>query len=122
MAKQLIKLKPASTKVVVLAFALFLFAASISAFGWFSVPNVDSLILSLSAVLVIFIEVGLVKVFGKGGQGLDLFSAFGVVAAILLLVTLGLEFMGITFAALEGIRGLVYGVMGISFLIETFVR
>lgn len=119
---QLVKLKNNSIRVAIAGIALFLVLAAISSLGVLNIPDFNELILSGIAVTVIFIEVGLVNALGKGGKGLDIFGAFGVVSGIVILVTLGLSLAGMSVAALEAIRGFVFAIVAISFLIETFAR
>jgi len=117
-----VKLKDVSIRLAVIAFAVFLALAAISNLGLVDIPDQSNLILSLAAILIVFTEIGLVNIIQKKGKGVDFFGAFGLVAGVVLLITLGLELAGIIYAPLEGIRGLIFAVMAGSFLIETFVR
>jgi len=120
--KEIVKLKSNSIRAIVVAFSIFLLAAAFGSFGLYELPgNFGSLILTLTAVSVIFLEVGLVNIFSKTPK-LDLLSGIGVTTALILLSTVVLEMFGITVATLEGIRGLAFLVVGGSFLFETFVR
>lgn len=123
MTKQkVVKLKTESIRAVVIAFALFLLASGLGSFGLFTLPaNFSSTVLTVTAIAVIFLEVGLVNIFSKLPK-LDLLSGIGVTTALILLLTLILEMFGMSIASLEGIRGLAFSVVGVSFLIETFLR
>lgn len=120
--KKIVKLKNESIRAIVVVFALFLITSGLGGLGVFTLPaGFDSLALTLASVMVIFFEIGIVNIFSRSPK-LDLLSGIGVTAALVLLITVILEMFGLVYPQLEGIRGLVFLVVGGSFLIETFMR
>ena len=119
------KLKSNSARILIGVLALFLLFNALTGLGVIELPDINAEILSLAAVLIIFIEIGFVKLFGgakEGKKGMDLFSAFGAVAAVLLLIFTVLNLTGISSTLLDSIRGVVFAVVFVSFTIEVFVR
>ena len=119
------KLKPMSIRLTFIAFAVFLLFAALSSFGIVNLTNTFDLILGTTAALVIFIEVGLAQIYKTKGKSLDALGLIGVIAGIITLTTIILEFASIgsgsgILTALNGIQGLVFGVLVVSFFVETF--
>lgn len=113
-----LKMKKGSVRLAIVVFALFLAFAALASFGVIDLTEYNQSILTVSAALIVFIEVGLASVIKKKGKGLDLFSFLGIIAATIVLVTLALQWMGVAVAVLEGIQGIVFAVLVVSFIIE----
>jgi len=117
-----LKLKPLSIRVTFIAFALFLLFAAAASFGLFDLTNLFDVILGVAAVAVIFTEVGIAAAFRSRGRSVDFLGLIGLVAGIITLTTVALEFVAIP--ALSGvlnpIQGLVFGVLTVSFILEAF--
>jgi len=122
MAKQRtgLNLKPLSVRLTFIAFALFLAFAAFASFGLFDLTNTFDLILGVTAVLVIFVEAGLAAAFRSRGRTLDVIGLVGITAGVITLVTIVLEFMAVNAPVLNGIQGVVFGVVTVSFFIEAF--
>lgn len=115
-----LKMKKGSIRLAIVVFALFLLFAALASFGVVDLTEWNQAILTVAAALIIFVEVGLASVIKKKGKGIDIFSFLGIVAATIVLITLALQWMGIAVAVLEGIQGIVFAVLVVSFIIEAF--
>lgn len=122
MAKKIVKLESNSIRVGIFAFALVLATIAMANFGLPSLPNQIIIIASLAGSLIIFIEVGLVKVFGKGKAKLDILGVIGIISGVIILLAVILDLFGVSYATINGIRGVAFAVMALSFVIETFAR
>lgn len=127
MAKEKLKLrlKSNSVKVAIVTFALFLLFSSLAAFSIIDLTAHNYNILIVASTVIIFMEVGAVQAFKTKGKSIDFFGVLGLLAGVVMLLTLGLTLSGVegTFlTALKGVQGIVFGVLTISFFIETFVR
>ena len=117
-----LKLKPMSVKVTFIAFALFLLFAALASFNVIDLTDNFDVILGVTAVIVIFTEVGLSAAFKSRGRSLDVLGLIGLIAGIITLTTVALEFVEINALSnvLNPIQGLVFGVLVVSFMIEAF--
>lgn len=127
MAKDKLKLrlKSNSVKVAIVTFALFLLFSALAAFSIIDLTPHNYNILVVAATVIIFMEVGAIQAFKTKGKNLDFFGVLGLLAGVVMLITLGLTLSGVegTFlTALKGVQGIVFGVLTISFFIETFMR
>lgn len=121
--KKLIKLKDKSIKVAIGVFTLLFILFSLFELGILSLQlSTIGLIVAIAAILIISIEITLVNVFSKGFQGFDMLSIVGGIAVVLLALSILLEFVGVANATLSSIRGVIYAIVAISFVIETIMR
>ena len=112
-------MKPLSLRITFIVFALFLFFAALAAFGLIDLTTQNLTILNVAAVLIVFIEIGLVQAFRSRGKSVDLLGLIGLIAGIIVLVTIMLGFLNVTVAVLNPIQGLVYGALVVSFVVES---
>jgi len=122
---KIIKLKYNSIRIAIVVFALLLLSLGINGLGILELPsNLNYIALTLGAITIIFIEVGVVSIFSKKKEkpGLDIFSLIGVISAIILGLVVILGLFGLSYTALDSISGLALIVVGISFIIESFAR
>ena len=123
MGNKLIKLKQNSVRVAIGTFSILFLMFALNLFDVI-IPGVDNgLVLSIAAILIIIFEVGIVNLFGKGREAkLDIFNVIGLGAALVLLATISLDLLSISVPALDGVRGFVIAIVGLSFAVETFTR
>lgn len=115
-----LKLKPMSVRIAFIAFALFLLFAALASFGVVDLTASNLLVLKVAATLIIFTEVGFAAAFKSRGKSVDFLGLIGIVAGILILATLVLEFFTLVPVVLAGIQGVVFGVLVVTFFIEAF--
>ena len=113
-----LKLKPLSIRIAIIVFALFLLFSALAAFGIIDLTPQNLVVLKVAAALIIFIEIGFVSVWKTRGKSLDTLSLLGMIAGIIVLITVILGFFGISVAILNPIQGIVFGVLVISFFVE----
>lgn len=111
-----LKLKPWSIRIIFLAFALLLLFSSLAAFGVVDLTLQSYNVLAVASAIIIFVEVGLASVFKN--KKIDVLSSIGVISALIILITVVFGLMGTTFAVLNGIQGVVFAVLVVSFVIE----
>lgn len=119
-----LKLKGWSIKVALAVFTLFMVSGSLAYFGIIDLTGYQKQILDVAAVMIVFIEIGLIGIIrSKGKKGLDFFSALGLFSGLFILSSLTLEFFGVSgnfITNMNGVKGVVYAVLVIDFIVEMF--
>lgn len=124
--KLAVKLKDKSLKIVSITFALVVMMLGLTAAGVFDVNEFVIPLVKLSAVIILFIEIGLLA-FIKGavkskGRKLDFLTSVEVILGVAIALEMVLDFANITFETLSLLSGWILFIFGIAFFIETFAR
>ena len=123
MAKKIVKLQNTSIKIAMFVFAIILLGFALASFGLFDITDQNKMIMTVAAAVIIFTEVGFVKSMLRGKMPkTDIFGLLGIIAGLVVIITLVLDLLGGGLAFLDSIRGFVFVVIAVSFFIETFAR
>lgn len=116
------KMKTLSQRIVVAVFALILMILGLAGAGVWDVSSYILSLVKLSAVVILFVEIGLLGIIKKQGKGLGFLTGVEIVVGILVALETVLMLMGTTWATLSNLSGWVLFIFGIVFAIEAFVR
>ena len=120
---KIVKLKPTSVRVGIVALAAWLLITAAAKSGLFiDLTEYLDTMLTFAGVAIIFIEVGLGQVLKKRGKGLDMWGMIGLLAGLLMTLSFILQIFGITSTFLDSIQSFIFIGLGIGFFIEAFVR
>ena len=117
-----IKLKDLSMRIVVVAFALILMALGLTGAGIFDVSNYILPMVKLSAVMILFIEIGLIGIIKAKAKGLDFMTGTELIIGALVALEVVLSLLGNSIATLSALSGWILLIFGIVFAIEAFAR
>lgn len=116
-----LKMKTLSIRVVVVVFAFILMALGLAGAGIWDVSNYIIPIVKLGAVMILFIEIGLISVIQKI-QKIDFIKGVEIVIGALVALEVVLMLFGSTWATLSNLSGWILFIFGIVFAVEAFVR
>ena len=121
MAKNLSKnVTPLGIQILLGAIVVFVLIDAVAKFGIFDLTTyINPVLIPLTASLFILAEIGVKQVI-KGKQKLDALQSFGLVIAILGLLSVVLSAIGMTFAVLTAIQGILSLGLGLYAVIEIF--
>jgi len=121
---KLIKMEPMSFKVMAVVFALFIFILGLATVGADALNLAKYLtdIVMIAAVIIFFIEIGLLQIIKKQGRGIGLATSVELIVGVLMLISVALNIFGVSWGTLSIFRGWILMIFGIAFLIEAFIR
>ena len=130
MAKQevqkarLVKMEPTSFRIMAVTFAIFLFILGLAAVGTdtFRLERYLIDIITFAAVIIFFVEIGLMQIIKKQGKGIGLATSIELIVGVLMLISVILNLFGIGWGSLQIFRGWISMIFGLAFLIEAFAR
>ena len=117
-----IKLKDLSMRIVVAVFALILMALGLTGAGIFDVSAYVLPMVKLSAVIILFIEIGLIGIIKAKAKGLDFMTGTELIIGALVALEVVLSLLGNSIATLSALSGWILLIFGIVFAIEAFAR
>ena len=117
-----IKLKDLSMRIVVAVFALILMALGLTGAGIFDVSAYVLPMVKLSAVIILFIEIGLIGIIKTKAQGLDFMVGTELIIGALVALEVVLSLLDMSIATLSAMSGWILLIFGIVFAVESFAR
>jgi len=117
-----IKLKDLSMRIVVAVFALILMALGLTGAGIFDVSAYVLPMVKLSAVIILFIEIGLIGIIKTKAQGLDFMTGTELIIGALVALEVVLSLLDMSIATLSAMSGWILLIFGIVFAVESFAR
>ena len=117
-----LKMKDASKRISAAILAVILLMLGLTAAGVFDVASYVVVIAKLGAVLVLFIEIGLMGIIKRKGKDLDFITGTELVIGALVALEVILHLVGVTVPALSALGGWILLVFGLVFFVEAWVR
>ena len=116
------KLRTMSERIVVIVFALILIALGLAATGIFDVSNYIFPMVKLSAVIILFIEIGLIGIIKTKAKGLDFMTGIELTIGALVALEVVLSLLDMSIAGLSALSGWILLIFGIVFAVEAFAK
>jgi len=123
---KIFKLKDMSLRIVIVAFAILLIALGLVGVGILGVSQYILPMIKLSAVVILFIELGLVAVIKRAvrtkGKDLNFLTVTEFLVGVLVLLETILSLAHMSPAILSSFSGWILMIFGVVFAIEAFVK
>jgi len=121
-----VKLKDKSFKIISITFALIVIMLGLTAAGVFNVSSYVIPLIKLSAVIILFLEIGILAFLKSAvkskGKTLNFLTSVEIIVGVLVALEMVLSLLNVSVETLSVMSGWVLFIFGIAFLIETFAR
>ncbi len=117
-----LKMKDASKRISAAILAVMLLMLGLTAAGVFDVSGYVLTVAKLGAVLVLFIEIGLLGIIKRKGKDLDLVTGAELIVGALVAIEIIIHLVGVSIPTLSAMSGWLLFVFGLVFFVEAWVR